>query len=242
MTCTFISYGISLTVFFVSSASPTSAGLVHAQPLQQSQRQSLGNPSQQPTALRFEKQRKHAHRASPSSTLVSPVHQRNENKSSLPPGHLTKSRYITFISEQTIRDNWPKLSARAAPIIDAIIAQPIEFDNGTRNGQRSPSDERACLSLSLLSKRSRPSGQTKRTRALRFHRAKRHGEVAQRLRSNLLHDGLHRLREHDDDRQSRSDDSSVGSFVTEPGLVQRIVSVPRGRSNRLPPTTTISVR
>ncbi|CAF0712063.1 unnamed protein product [Adineta steineri] len=55
----------------------------------------------------------------------------NENKVSLPTGSLTKSRYISFISEQTIRDNWPKLSQRARPIIEEIVNKPYEFDNGT---------------------------------------------------------------------------------------------------------------
>ncbi|UJR29195.1 hypothetical protein I4U23_010409 [Adineta vaga] len=63
---------------------------------------------------------------------VNNISQRNENKLiSFPSGYLTKSRYITFISEQTIRENWPKLSQRSMPIIEAMINQPIEFDNGT---------------------------------------------------------------------------------------------------------------
>jgi hypothetical protein len=55
---------------------------------------------------------------------------------SLPPGHLTKSRYIPLVSEQTIRNNWPKLSQRATPIIESIVNQPFEFDNGTSNKKK----------------------------------------------------------------------------------------------------------
>ncbi len=57
--------------------------------------------------------------------------RRNGNKISLPAGSLTKSRYISLLSDQIIRDNWPKLSSRSTPIIESIINQPIEFDNGT---------------------------------------------------------------------------------------------------------------
>jgi len=57
--------------------------------------------------------------------------RRNGNKISLPPGYLTKSRYISLLSDQIIRDNWPKLSSRSTSIIESIINQPIEFDNGT---------------------------------------------------------------------------------------------------------------
>jgi hypothetical protein len=57
--------------------------------------------------------------------------RRNGNKISLPPGYLTKSRYISFLSDQTIRNNWPKLSSRSIPIIESIVNQPLEFDNGT---------------------------------------------------------------------------------------------------------------
>jgi hypothetical protein len=63
----------------------------------------------------------------------------SENKFSLPSGYLTKSRYISLLSEQTIRDNWPKLSQRATPIIEAIVNQPFGFDNGTRkNNKKKP--------------------------------------------------------------------------------------------------------
>ncbi len=57
--------------------------------------------------------------------------RRNGNKISLPPGYLTKSRYISLLSDQIIHDNWPKLSQRSTPVIDAIVNQPLEFDNGT---------------------------------------------------------------------------------------------------------------
>ncbi len=77
----------------------------------------------------------------PPTNRISPIQQysetdnsknrRNENKISLPQGYLTKSRYISLLSNQTIRDNWPKLSSRSTPIIESIINQPIEFDNGT---------------------------------------------------------------------------------------------------------------
>ncbi|CAF0993185.1 unnamed protein product [Adineta ricciae] len=76
-----------------------------------------------------------ANRNSPLHASNSPNHnhQRSENKHfSLPSGYLTKSRYVTYISEQTIRDNWPKLSQNALPLVEAIIKQPIDFDNGTR--------------------------------------------------------------------------------------------------------------
>ena len=56
----------------------------------------------------------------------------NANKlSSLPNGYLTKSRYISLLSNQTIRDNWPRLSSKSAPIIESILNQPFEFDKGT---------------------------------------------------------------------------------------------------------------
>jgi len=64
------------------------------------------------------------------------LYRRNENKFSLPSGYLTKSRYISLLSEQTIRDNWPKLSQRATPIIEAIVNQPFGFDNGTRKNNK----------------------------------------------------------------------------------------------------------
>ncbi|CAF4275921.1 unnamed protein product, partial [Rotaria sp. Silwood2] len=59
------------------------------------------------------------------------INRTNGNKVSLPFGYLTKSRYISFMSEKSIHDNWSKLSQRATPIIEAIINQPYEFDNGT---------------------------------------------------------------------------------------------------------------
>ncbi|CAF3532893.1 unnamed protein product [Rotaria sp. Silwood1] len=65
------------------------------------------------------------------NNLENTINQTNKNKISLPFGYLTKSRYISFISEQSIRDNWPKLSQRAISIIDAIINQPFDFDSGT---------------------------------------------------------------------------------------------------------------
>jgi hypothetical protein len=58
------------------------------------------------------------------------INRENGNKFSSPPGYLTKSRYITVISEQTIHENWPKLSQRATPIIEKMINQPLDFDNG----------------------------------------------------------------------------------------------------------------
>ncbi len=65
------------------------------------------------------------------SQMDNSENRRNGNKISLPSGYLTKSRYILLLSEQTIRDNWPKLSSRSIPIIESIINQPLEFDNGT---------------------------------------------------------------------------------------------------------------
>ncbi|CAF1215332.1 unnamed protein product [Rotaria sordida] len=59
------------------------------------------------------------------------INRTNENKVSLPFEYLTKSRYISFISEQSIRDNWSKLSQRVQSIIEVIINQPYQFDNGT---------------------------------------------------------------------------------------------------------------
>lgn len=53
------------------------------------------------------------------------------NPMSLPRGYLTKSRYISFLSDQTIRENWPKLAQRSSALIDAIVNQPLEFDRGT---------------------------------------------------------------------------------------------------------------
>jgi hypothetical protein len=65
------------------------------------------------------------------------ISRKNGNKISSPPsGYLTKSRYISLMSEQTIRDSWPKLSQRATPIIDAIVNQPIEFDYGKSNKKK----------------------------------------------------------------------------------------------------------
>jgi hypothetical protein len=57
--------------------------------------------------------------------------ENRRNKLSLPAGYLTKSRYISLLSDQTIRENWPKLSQRSIPVIESIVNQPLEFDNGT---------------------------------------------------------------------------------------------------------------
>lgn len=48
-----------------------------------------------------------------------------------PRGYLTKSRYILFLSDQTIRENWPKLAQRSSTLLDAIVNHPFEFDRGT---------------------------------------------------------------------------------------------------------------
>ncbi|CAF2095392.1 unnamed protein product [Rotaria magnacalcarata] len=59
------------------------------------------------------------------------INRTNENRMPVQLEYLTKSRYILFISEQSIRDNWPNLSPQATSIIEKIINQPFEFDHGT---------------------------------------------------------------------------------------------------------------
>ncbi len=71
-----------------------------------------------------------------SETTDNSENRRNGNKISLPAGYLTKSRYISLLSEQTIRDHWPKLSQRSTSIIDAMVNQPLEFDHGTSKTTR----------------------------------------------------------------------------------------------------------
>ncbi|CAF4165102.1 unnamed protein product [Rotaria socialis] len=59
------------------------------------------------------------------------INRTNENRMPVQLEYLTKSRYILFISEQSIRGNWPNLSPQATSIIETIINQPFEFDHGT---------------------------------------------------------------------------------------------------------------
>jgi hypothetical protein len=47
--------------------------------------------------------------------------------------YLTKSRYISMITEETLRHNWPKLPVRVTPMLQSMIRRPVDFDNGTSN-------------------------------------------------------------------------------------------------------------
>lgn len=83
------------------------------------------------------------------------VQENNIQRKNFPSGYLPKSRYISLTSEQIIRDNWPKLSSRATPIIDAILNQPYEFDNGSnisRLVQQNNLEQYASLTRNAIEK------------------------------------------------------------------------------------------
>ena len=57
-------------------------------------------------------------------------------KPSSPDGYLTRSRFIPVLTDQSIRQHWPKLPERASSIIEMIVQQPYEFDMGTSESRR----------------------------------------------------------------------------------------------------------
>lgn len=57
--------------------------------------------------------------------------ENRRDQMTFPRGYLTKSRYILLLSDQTIRENWPKLAQRSSALLDAIVNHPFEFDRGT---------------------------------------------------------------------------------------------------------------
>ena len=61
---------------------------------------------------------------------------KDAKKSTSSDGYLTRSRFIPVLTDQTIRNHWPKLPERAQPIIDMIVEQPYEFDMGTSESRR----------------------------------------------------------------------------------------------------------
>ena len=73
--------------------------------------------------------------------------------------------------------------------------------------------------------RSGPADQRGKPGEFRLAHSQRRGESVERLRQDLLDDGLDRLRPDDDDRQSRGVDSPDGSVVAQSRLVVRLLSV-----------------